>query len=123
VWIETGRALGHRFSNHSRGRTLNDELDNRRRSLQHKVAQVCVFYELEFSEDLQRACKVSGDRLREIQRWTDQVRESRNVLHWGAVPSVPNTYEKTAILLMDAVSELSDLRRIWQEASRGVAQT
>jgi hypothetical protein len=46
------------------------------------------------------------------QQWSDQVREARNVLHWGASPTLPNTYEKTAVLLMDAVSELTALHDV-----------
>ena len=44
--------------------------------------------------------------------WADAVRESRNSVHYGAEPSMPNTYEKIAALFISSVSHLRLLYRI-----------
>ena len=44
--------------------------------------------------------------------WADAVRESRNSVHYGAEPSMPNTYEKIAALLIGCVPHLRLLYRI-----------
>jgi hypothetical protein len=111
VWIETGRALARQLGaqNPLAGR-LEACLTDPRTSTKEKVSKVCDFYDRNEYAELRRASGIDQKRLRAIQQWSDQVRESRNVLHWGAEPSVPNTYEKVAVLLMDAVAELRDLR-------------
>jgi hypothetical protein len=44
--------------------------------------------------------------------WADAVRESRNSVHYGAEPSMPNTYEKIATLLIGGVPHLRLLYKI-----------
>jgi len=113
VWIETGLALSDRFATtESRAGKVRDLLEGDRVSTFAKIKSVCDFYDQPFCQSVQQVARVDNRRLHQIQQWSDQVRESRNVLHWGATPSVPNTCEKVAILLMDAVSELRDLAAI-----------
>jgi len=116
VWIATGTALARHFGQHDKARKLHASLEDRDVSTASKIAKVCNFFELPICDDLRAAAMVNRNRLRSIQQWSDQVRESRNVLHWGAKPTVPNTYEKVAILLMDAVSEFTDLRALAKAA-------
>jgi hypothetical protein len=111
MWIETGRGLASVFTD-DKARSLESQLDDRSLSTAAKVERVCLFYEGPLCRNIRGAAGVAPKRLRSVQHWTDQVRESRNVLHWGATPSVPTTYEKVAVLLMDAVSELKDLKTI-----------
>ena len=48
-----------------------------------------------------------------VSVWSDQIREVRNVLHWAAaVPSVPNTCDKVAVLLMAASANLALLNKV-----------
>jgi hypothetical protein len=44
--------------------------------------------------------------LRNAVLWADAVRESRNSVHYGVNPCLPNTYEKVAALLIGAVPHL-----------------
>jgi hypothetical protein len=112
AWIEMGNHLSRRFSSESAASRLASKLNGVTDSVKTKIDQICHLYELPFCKAIQQTSGIDGRRLRQIQQWSDQIRESRNVLHWGAQPTVPNTYEKVGILLMDAVSELNDLRQV-----------
>jgi hypothetical protein len=112
AWIEMGEQLADKFRAQPDGAKLAAALRDVQVSTKAKIDRVCHFYERPQCRVLHTASGVDSRRLRAIQQWSDQVRESRNVLHWGAVPSVPNTYEKVAILLMDAVSELVALHAV-----------
>jgi len=50
--------------------------------------------------------------LRNSVIWADAVRDSRNSVHYGATPAMPNSYEKVAALLISAVPYLRILYRI-----------
>ena len=53
--------------------------------------------------------KVSGVKPQDLNNamvWADAVRESRNSVHYGVEPSMPNTYEKIAALLIGGVPHL-----------------
>ena len=59
--------------------------------------------------------KMSGVKPQDLNNamvWADAVRESRNSVHYGAEPSMPNTYEKIAALLIGGVPHLRLLYRI-----------
>ncbi|MBI5968769.1 MAG: hypothetical protein HY882_13070 [Deltaproteobacteria bacterium] len=62
--------------------------------------------------DLHKTCGVKPQDLDNVTVWADAVRESRNSVHYGAEPSMPNTYEKIAALLIGAVPHLRLLYRI-----------
>jgi hypothetical protein len=112
AWIEMGQQLAASASSDPLAAKLAADLANRRTSTWGKIDATCRFYERPAGKALQLKTGVTLGRLRLAQRWSDQIRESRNVLHWGVTPSVPNTYEKVAILLMDAVSELEALHSV-----------
>jgi hypothetical protein len=48
-------------------------------------------------------------RLEGTALWSDQVRESRNVVHFENQPPMPNSYEQVAALLMGAVTNIRTL--------------
>jgi hypothetical protein len=72
--------------------------------------------------ELQAASGVSLALLRDVAAWTDQVRDSRNVVHFRAVPRTVNSDEKVSVLLLAAPGYLSALSRV-RDAQRqlGVA--
>jgi hypothetical protein len=115
AWIEMGMALAKHFPGDSEAGRLLQTLDDSYASTRAKVTKTCAYYERPACKPLHTASMIQPTRLREIERWSDHVRESRNVLHWTATPTVPNSYEKVAVLLMSAVSTLADLHQIRQE--------
>ena len=72
-----------------------------------KIDDVISLYE---HQDLfQSVAQRSGVKLQELRAiaiWSDVVRDSRNTIHFGVEPSVANTYEKVAALLIGAVPNL-----------------
>jgi hypothetical protein len=113
VWIETGLALSARYATEEpRADKLRALLENARTSTFAKIKAVCDFYDQPLCDPVRTAAAVDNTRLHDIRRWSDEVRESRNVLHWGSAPMFPNTYEKVAILLLGAVSRLRDLAAV-----------
>ncbi|NQU96088.1 MAG: hypothetical protein HQ548_00400 [Chloroflexi bacterium] len=55
---------------------------------------------------------VSTTNLNETADWTDSVRTARNAIHFGVRPTVPNTYEKAAVMLLLAIDHLPRLYAI-----------
>jgi len=60
---------------------------------------------------------VSVPDLNETADWTDSVRAARNAIHFGVRPSVPNSYEKAAVMLLLAVEHLTRLYAVRQAIS------
>lgn len=78
-----------------------------------KILETMQLYQrTDIFESLHKACGVKPQDLNNVVVWADAVRESRNSVHYGAEPSMPNTYEKIAVLLIGAVPHLKLLYRI-----------
>ncbi len=76
----------------------------------HETAQ--LYQRADIFDNLHKTCGVKPQDLNNVMVWADAVRESRNSVHYGAEPSMPNTYEKIAALLIGGVPHLRLLYRI-----------
>jgi hypothetical protein len=56
--------------------------------------------------------EVRPSDLDQILIWSEVLRDARNAIHFGAKPSIPNSYEKVAVLLLAGAKSLSTLYRI-----------
>jgi hypothetical protein len=113
AWIELGRALSARHPSEPRCSRLRALLDDPRASIRNKIAKTCELYDQAALFDATYVkARVDNRQLHQVAEWSDVVREARNVLHWDTNPSVPNTYEKVAVLLMSAVPHLSALHTL-----------
>jgi hypothetical protein len=78
-----------------------------------KIIETAQLYQrTDIFENLHKACGVKPQDLNNVIVWADAVRESRNSVHYGAAPSMPNTYEKIAALLIGSVPHLRLLYKI-----------
>jgi len=78
-----------------------------------KILETAQLYQrADIFDSLHKACGVKPQDLNNVIVWADAVRESRNSVHYGAEPSMPNTYEKIAALLIGGVPHLRLLYRI-----------
>ncbi|OQB74399.1 MAG: hypothetical protein BWX92_03029 [Deltaproteobacteria bacterium ADurb.Bin135] len=78
-----------------------------------KILQTAQLYQrTDIFDSLHKACGVKPQDLNNVMVWADAVRESRNSVHYVAEPSMPNTYEKIAALLIGGVPHLRLLYRI-----------
>lgn len=76
-------------------------------SIAKKIVEIVKLYERkDLLESIQKGSGVTLQDLRNSMIWSDAVRESRNSVHYGVKPSMPNKYEKVAALLIGAVPHL-----------------
>jgi len=112
AWAELGISLYTYASNDIKDADkLILKLKNETNFMQ-RIQQVVKLYE--GKSDLFSALikRVSVNQLKEISHWSDVVRDSRNAIHFGFVSTIPNSYDKTAVLLMSAASHLRTLYKL-----------
>lgn len=115
AWLELGSALIQALSpnNTKSVKKQKEELENPVFGIGKKIATVITLYE---RQDLFAAiAERSGISIRELRTaadWSDTIRDSRNTIHFGVEPSVPNSYEKVAALLLGAVPYLRTIYKI-----------
>jgi hypothetical protein len=114
AWLELGAALMNALSASDAVyvRKQKGELENPALGIAKKIEIIVSLYERQdlYSPIAERS-GVSVQELRTVASWSDTVRDSRNTIHFGVEPSVPNTYEKVAALLLGVVPYL---RMIYQ---------
>jgi hypothetical protein len=82
-----------------------------------KVGAVLQMYERqEHFKSVVAKCSVRPTELRQAEQWSDTVRDSRNTIHFGVAPALPNTYEKVAVLLLAAAPNLRTLYAVKEAA-------
>lgn len=112
VWTELGNALVAAKPGESKIQKVERELDTPSRgigSLVKAIEQACE--DQGQSGDILRAAGATLQDVRVAILWWDTVRESRNVLHWGAQPAVANSFDKVSMLMVSAVPHL---RTLWE---------
>lgn len=115
AWLELGEALLKAVPS-----TDQSKVEKQRKSLESpaigigkKIEDVIVLYERQ--DIFQSVAELSSVKLQELRTtavWSDAVRDSRNTIHFGVEPSMTNTYEKVAALLIGAVPHFRILYRI-----------
>jgi len=128
AWTELGLSLlkcnrEHPNLKTERRLTVHDALLSPDSSVVKKIRLVLELYEkqdvfVEIKERSQAGIQI----LREVSIWSNVVRDSRNAVHYGAMPASANNYEKTAALLMAAVPSLRTIYSI-RRAAEELAST
>jgi len=123
VWIELGRALVAAKPSESKVQKVRRELDTQSRgigSLVKAIEQACE--DQAQTGDILKAAEVTLQDVRIAVLWWDTVRESRNVLHWGAEPTITNNFDKVSVLMLSATPHL---RTLWEmrNAALKIAQS
>lgn len=111
-WLELGEALldAIPISDLPRYSKQKTVLEDPMTGPAKKAAAVIALYDhLELFGAIARASGVRPQELKRVYVWSDAVRDSRNTVHFGVHPSVPNTYEKIAALLIGAVPNVQIL--------------
>ena len=124
AWIECGLALLEALEK-ADGNSHDKERDTLlgQRGVMEKAAQVLDLFKHQQLQNIRQTSSVRKTDMEYIAVWSDAVRNSRNVLHYGVAPSLPNGYEKTAALLISAVTHLRPLYRVREAALAEVART
>ena len=106
AWLELGAALIRTLppSDAKYVKRQKDELENPAFGIGKKIETIIALYERQdLYSPIAEKSGVSIQELRTAKSWSDTVRDSRNTIHFGVEPSVPNSYEKVAALLLGAV--------------------
>lgn len=115
AWTELGLALADALPGTERSRAdrLRDDLADPMYSLARRVHDVASLYERrDLLDDVWRQSGVRSAELRQAVIWSDQVRDSRNVVHFAAEANVPNTFEKVSVLMLAAIGHLRTLYEV-----------
>lgn len=85
-----------------------------------KIVEALKLYEQrEIFEDVYKRSGYKPKELRNAVIWADAVRESRNSVHYGVRPALPNSYEKVSALMIGAVPHLKMVYSIIEGATKG----
>lgn len=114
AWIELGESLLDRFPAATVSQVIKQRevLENSQTGVMQKIYAVKVLLGREEYKPLRDALGRFDGLLEQAIQWSDLVRGSRNAIHFGAIPPVPNTYESVAVLLLAAHQHLGLLYRI-----------
>jgi hypothetical protein len=118
AWIEVGLKLAEDKSS-KRAEKLREDVESPWVGLAKKIPRVVEFYgDKDSFAPIYRESGIKPQDLANAVVWSDAVRESRNSIHYGAKPSMPNSYEKVAALLIGAVPHLRVLYGIMAAVDR-----
>lgn len=110
AWIGCGLALCDKLpGTHTKSRTT---LLDPRVSLRKKIETVVKLCERPEFKDVTARTGVKPAHFNTVQVWSECVQDSRNAVHANFSPALPNSYSKTAALLIGAVPQLKTLYRI-----------
>jgi hypothetical protein len=119
AWVEMGIALAHsvpsnaQFNKAKFMETMTDEA-----SLVKKINEILKLYKnKDVVGDVAGRFGIRAGELESIVIWSEVLRDARNAIHFGVKPVFPNAYEKVAVLLLAAASNLSKLYHIKQIAA------
>ncbi len=121
AWIELGVALAAKLPNSGEPKPddFKELMQSDNTSIARKIDEVRKLYERR--EILGPIYKTSAIRPAELQSaviWSDVVRESRNAIHFGASPTIANSYEKVAVLFLDGAQCLAKIYAIKEAADQ-----
>ena len=107
VWIDVGIALYKTLPGSNEDKI--EKLKSPHTSIKTAIQEVSALYQ---KPEFGALRKLGLKTLWDCVVWSDLIRESRNVVHAGAVPSTANSYEKVAALLLSTVPRLRELYRV-----------
>jgi hypothetical protein len=115
AWIELGLALCAEAPTTAsiNIKKIKEKLEDPFVGIGKKINETAQLYQRsDVFDKLHNECGVKPQDLNNVIVWADAVRESRNSVHYGAEPSMPNTYDKLAALLIGCVPHLRLLYKI-----------
>ncbi len=114
AWIELGLSLVEAFP---KSTSLNVEkwkntFADSFVGIGKKISGVLKLFERPELKPVSDRAGIKVQDLRNAVIWADQVRESRNSIHYGAKPAMSNSYEKVAALLIGAIPHMTIIYRL-----------
>lgn len=114
AWIELGEKLVDKFPPPTSSAIVNQKaaLESPHSGVMQKIKAVKEVLMRPEYQSLRGSIGFNAGVFEQAIQWSDLVRGSRNSIHFGATPTVPNTYESVAVLLLAAHQHLGLLYRI-----------
>lgn len=106
AWIELGLAIAAYLPEDApiNREKLRKNMEDPFQGIGKKIKEVLKAYERkDIFTQIYKKSGYNANDLKSSVVWADAVRESRNSVHYGAEPSMSNSYEKVAALLIGAV--------------------
>lgn len=114
AWIEVGCSIAKAslLDDEKRGRIIQ-KLQDDSESVPAKIKQVLDLYKnKDLCRDIIKAAEILPSSIESIVVWSNVLREARNAIHFGVKPTIPNSYEKVSVLLIDGANNFSSMYRI-----------
>jgi hypothetical protein len=108
LWIECGKALIDALPKPTNVKPTHEDLDSPNIGFAKKLRDVLKLYESKQPDyvPIAKRAGLSLDQVRLAAHWAETVRDSRNVVHYGAKPTMPHNYETVATLLLTGATHL-----------------
>ena len=114
AWIEVGCSIAKAslLEDEKKGRIIQ-KLQDDSESVPAKIKQVLDLYKnKDLSRGIIKAAEILPSSIESIVVWSNVLREARNAIHFGVKPTIPNSYEKVSVLLIDGAHNFSLMYRI-----------
>lgn len=124
VWLELGRALvkSAEGTDKKKAEKLDGRISSPATGIVPKMKSICDFYsDKTLCQQIWVGAGVTPKALSSILLWSDEVRDSRNSIHYGVHPATPNSREKLAALLLGAVPHFRTLYKAIEAAKESVS--
>lgn len=120
TWIELGISIGNYITGTSTKKTRYLEtMTDDKISIWVKIGKILDLYnDSSLVGRLVRDSGISVNEIKNICVWSDVLREARNAIHFGVKPTIPNTYEKVAVLLLASAQNLRKLYHVKKVAEQ-----
>ena len=112
-WVVLGTTLADVAQlEKKKAESLKAELVGWEIGIQSKIQKVVKLTDRESVKRVMKSAGIRGADINLLVVWSDLVRESRNVLHAGKEPLIPNAYEKVAVLLLNTAECVETVFRL-----------
>ena len=106
LWVLCADTLAFEAPDDVRTQRLSEDIERKLHFANLVDRATELFARQDLFGELAKRAGVTLVEVREAREWTTVVRDSRNVLHFDVAEPVPNTYEKTAALMLAAVPHM-----------------
>lgn len=118
AWIELGVALANSVpggTSFNKTKFLEQMADDS--STIKKANEILRLYKnKEYIGNVMDKFGIPVSEIENILVWSEVLRDARNAIHFGVRPTIPNTYEKAAVLLLAGADHLSKMYQIKRSA-------
>ena len=114
AWLETGKSLVRATPSDQQSSIAKqaDAITGSRFSTPAKIEAIKTLYDRDFFKSIYGVSAVKPQDLREAIQWSENVRDSRNAIHFGNAAAFPNDSTKVSMLLLGAAVPLRQLYAI-----------